>query len=65
MNNATDFNLLSPAIGELSFISSTVPSCNLSGDSSPEAHDSNVPVRVCVCVCETVSMNEDGSRSDK
>ncbi len=49
-SGAANFNLLFSAIGKLSFISSTVPNCNPSGDTSPGAHDSNAPRRMCVCV---------------
>lgn len=54
---AADFNLLFCAIGKLSFISSTVRSCNPSGDTSPGAHDSNTPMRICMCVCVCVWIN--------
>lgn len=49
VSGAADFNLLFSAIRKLSFISSTVPSCNPSGDTSPGAHDSNTPMRMCMC----------------
>ncbi len=59
-SGAANFNLLFSAIGKLSFISSTVPNCNPSGDTSPGAHDSNAPMRMCVCVW--INGNREGRR---
>ncbi len=61
VSGVADFNLLLSAIGKLSFISSTVPNCNPSGNTSPGAHDSNTPMRMCVCGLMGTEKEEDSN----